>query len=107
ARAKQDLRNDESRRSVMGLLLHGDAAFAGQGLVAETLMLSELKGYDTGGTFHLIIDNQVGFTTDPTSARSGPYCSDVAQMVQIPIVHVNGDYPEAVVAVVGLATPFL
>ncbi|HKA13932.1 MAG TPA: 2-oxoglutarate dehydrogenase E1 component [Myxococcota bacterium] len=106
-RAKQDLRDDKTRRSVMGLLLHGDAAFAGQGLVAETLMLSELAGYDTGGTFHLIINNQIGFTTDPTSARSGPYCSDVGQMVQLPIVHVNGDYPEAVVAVVGFATEFL
>ena len=106
-RAKQDLRDDKTRRKVMGLLLHGDAAFAGQGLVAETLMLSELAGYDTGGTFHLIVNNQIGFTTDPTSARSGPYCSDVGQMVQIPIVHVNGDYPEAVVAVVGFATEFL
>ncbi len=106
-RAKQDLRDDKTRRSVLGLLLHGDAAFAGQGLVAETLMLSELAGYDTGGTFHLIVNNQIGFTTDPTSARSGPYCSDVGQMVQIPIVHVNGDYPEAVVAVVGFATEFL
>ena len=106
-RAKQDLRDDKTRRSVMGLLLHGDAAFAGQGLVAETLMLSELKGYDTGGTFHLIINNQIGFTTDPTSARSGPYCSDVGLMIQVPIVHVNGDYPEAVVAVVGFATEFL
>jgi len=106
-RAKQDLRDDKGRRRVMGLLLHGDAAFAGQGLVAETLVLSELAGYDTGGTFHLIVNNQIGFTTDPTSARSGPYCSDVGQMVQIPIVHVNGDYPEAVVAVVGLATEFL
>jgi 2-oxoglutarate dehydrogenase E1 component len=106
-RAKQDLRDDKQRRRVMGLLLHGDAAFAGQGLVAETLMLSELAGYDTGGTFHLIVNNQIGFTTDPTSARSGPYCSDVGMMVQIPIVHVNGDYPEAVVAVVGFATEFL
>jgi 2-oxoglutarate dehydrogenase E1 component len=106
-RAKQDLRDDKTRRSVMGLLLHGDAAFAGQGLVAETLTLSELKGYDTGGTFHLIINNQIGFTTDPTSARSGPYCSDVGLMIQVPIVHVNGDYPEAVVAVVGFATEFL
>ncbi len=106
-RAKQDLRDDKTRRKVMGLLLHGDAAFAGQGLVAETLMLSELKGYDTGGTFHLIINNQIGFTTDPTSARSGPYCSDVGMMVQLPIVHVNGDYPEAVVAVVAFATEFL
>src|SRR5258705_4143996 len=70
-------------------------------------MMSELKGYDTGGTFHLIVNNQIGFTTDPTSARSGPYCSDVGLMIQVPIVHVNGDYPEAVVAVVGFATEFL
>jgi len=106
-RAKQDLRNDVERRKVMGLLLHGDAAFAGQGLVAETLDLSELTGYDTGGTFHLVVNNQIGFTTDPVSARSGPYCSDVGKMIQAPIVHVNGDYPEAVVLVVSLATEFL
>ncbi len=106
-RAKQDLREDTDRAKVLGLLLHGDAAFAGQGLVAETLDLSELAGYDTGGTFHLIVNNQIGFTTDPTSARSGPYCSDVGKMIQAPIVHVNGDYPEAVVQVVALATEFL
>jgi len=106
-RAKQDLRGDTERRRVMGLLLHGDAAFAGQGLVAETLDLSELTGYDTGGTFHLIVNNQIGFTTDPVAARSGPYCSDVGKMIQAPIVHVNGDYLEAVVAVVSLATEFL
>src|SRR5262249_62364067 len=89
-RAKQDLRDDKTRRRVLGLLLHGDAAFAGQGLVAETLDLSELAGYDTGGTFHLVINNQIGFTTDPVAARPGPYCSDVALMIQAPIVHVNG-----------------
>jgi 2-oxoglutarate dehydrogenase E1 component len=106
-RAKQDLREDTERRKVLGLLLHGDAAFAGQGLVAECLDLSELAGYDTGGTFHLIVNNQIGFTTDPVSARSGPYCSDLGMMIQAPIVHVNGDYPEAVVLVMGLATEFL
>ncbi len=107
ARAKQELRRDRERRKVVGLLLHGDAAFAGQGLVAETLDLSELQGYDTGGTFHLIVNNQIGFTTDPVSARSGPYCSDVGQMIQAPIVHLNGDSPEGAVIAAGIATEFL
>ena len=90
----------------MGLLLHGDAAFAGQGLVAETLELSELKGYRTGGTIHFIVNNQIGFTTNPAHSRSGPYCSDVAKIVQAPIFHVNGDDPEAVVHVARIATEF-
>ena len=106
-RAKQDLREDTERSKVLGLLLHGDAAFAGQGLVAECLDLSELEGYDTGGTFHLIVNNQIGFTTDTVSARSGPYCSEMGKLIQAPIVHLNGDYPEAVVLVASLATEFL
>jgi 2-oxoglutarate dehydrogenase E1 component len=109
-RAKQMQRGfvkrEETRREVMGLLLHGDAAFAGQGLVAETLDLSELKGYRVGGTIHFIVNNQIGFTTNPANSRSGPYCSDVAKMIQAPIFHVNGDDPEAVVHVARIATEF-
>ncbi len=105
-RAKQDQRNDQERATVAGILLHGDAAFAGQGLVAETLELSELKGYSTGGTVHVIINNQIGFTTSPVNARSGPYCSDVAKATQSPIFHVNGDDPEAVLEVARVAMEF-
>jgi 2-oxoglutarate dehydrogenase E1 component len=100
------MKREETRREVMGLLLHGDAAFAGQGLVAETLDLSELKGYRVGGTIHFIVNNQIGFTTNPANSRSGPYCSDVAKMIQAPIFHVNGDDPEAVVHVARIATEF-
>ncbi len=96
----------DSRDKVMGILLHGDAAFAGQGLVAETFDLSELKGYRTGGTIHFIVNNQIGFTTSPSYSRSSPYCSDLAKGVQAPIFHVNGDDPEAVVFVAGLAMDF-
>ena len=105
-RAKQDQRGDTERSQVMALLLHGDAAFAGQGLVAETLDLSDLKGYRIGGTIHFIINNQIGFTTNPVQSRSGPYCSEVAKIVQAPIFHVNGDDPEAVVHVARIATEF-
>ena len=86
--------------------MHGDAAFAGQGLVAESLDLSELKGYRIGGTIHFIVNNQIGFTTSPTYSRSAPYCTDVAKIVQAPIFHVNGDDPEAVVHVARIATEF-
>jgi len=96
-RAKQDQKGDrDAKDKVMGVLMHGDAAFAGQGLVAETLSLAELRGYRTGGTIHIIVNNQIGFTTSPKYSRFTPYPSDVAKMIQAPIFHVNGDDAEAV-----------
>ncbi len=106
ARAKEDQRGDTERSQVMAILMHGDAAFAGQGLVAESLDLSDLGGYRIGGTIHFIVNNQIGFTTLPTYSRSGPYCTEVAKIVQAPIFHVNGDDPEAVVHVSRIATEF-
>ena len=105
-RAKQRQRGDEEREKVMGLLLHGDAAFSGQGIVAETMDLSQLKGYMTGGTIHLIVNNQIGFTTSPSFSRSSPYCSDMAKMVGAPLLHVNGDDPEACVHVARMAVEY-
>ncbi|MDZ3838850.1 MAG: 2-oxoglutarate dehydrogenase E1 component [Rhodospirillales bacterium] len=105
-RAKQAQRGDSERAKVMGLIIHGDAAIAGQGLAAEVFGLSELKGYRTGGTIHFIVNNQIGFTTSPSASRSSPYPSDVAKIVQAPIFHVNGDDPEAVVHVARIATEF-
>jgi 2-oxoglutarate dehydrogenase E1 component len=106
ARAKQDQRHDEDRSQVMAILMHGDAAFAGQGLVAESLDLSDLGGYRIGGTIHYVVNNQIGFTTLPTFSRSGPYCTEIAKIVQAPILHVNGDDPEAVVHTCRIATEF-
>ncbi len=107
-RAKQDQHGDapEERTSVLPLLLHGDAAFAGQGVVAECFGLSDLKGYRTGGSIHFIVNNQIGFTTYPRYSRSSPYPSDVAKMIDAPIFHVNGDDPEAVVFAAKIAIEF-
>ena len=105
-RAKQDQLYDDDRASVMGVLLHGDAAFAGQGVVAESFGLSGLRGHKTGGTMHIVINNQIGFTTAPHFSRSSPYPTDIALMVEAPIFHVNGDDPEAVVHAAKVATEF-
>jgi 2-oxoglutarate dehydrogenase E1 component len=106
-RARQERRGDERGGRVLPLLIHGDAAFAGQGVVMETLQLSQARGFFTGGTFHVIVNNQVGFTTsEPSDARSTMYCSDVAKMLEVPIFHVNTDDPEAVVFVARLALKY-
>ncbi|WP_170402730.1 2-oxoglutarate dehydrogenase E1 component [Ruegeria arenilitoris] len=105
-RAKQDQLNDTDRTAVMGILLHGDAAFAGQGVVAEGFGLSGLRGHKTGGTMHIVVNNQIGFTTAPHFSRSSPYPTDIALMVEAPIFHVNGDDPEAVVHAAKVATEF-
>ena len=105
-RAKQFFHGDKERKKVIPILIHGDAAFAGQGVVAECFAMSGLPGHNTGGTIHIIINNQIGFTTSPRFARSSPYPSDIAKMVEAPIIHVNGDDPEAVVYAARIATDF-
>jgi 2-oxoglutarate dehydrogenase E1 component len=106
ARARQDLLSVDGEKAILPVLLHGDAAFAGQGVVAETLNMSQLKGYRTGGTVHIIINNQIGYTTLPEDARSTRYSTDVAKMLMVPIFHVHGEDPEAVVHVARLAADY-
>ncbi len=105
-RAKQDRLNDRDRERYMVVLIHGDAAFAGEGIVQETLNLSQLEGYAVGGTLHVVVNNQIGFTTTPEEGRSSTYATDIAKMLQIPIFHVNGENPDAVAQAVRLAMDF-
>jgi 2-oxoglutarate dehydrogenase E1 component len=105
-RAKQFFHKDKKRQKVVPILIHGDAAFAGQGVVAECFAMSGLRGHNTGGTIHIIVNNQIGFTTNPRFARSSPYPSDIAKMVEAPILHVNADDPEAVVHCARVAIEF-
>ncbi len=103
-KSEQFYRNDTKGDKVMAMILHGDAAFSGQGVVYETFHLSDLPSYSTHGTVHIVVNNQIGFTTDPRSSRSSPYCTDVARVVNAPIFHVNGDDPEAVINVCKVAS---
>ncbi|MDH3653133.1 MAG: 2-oxoglutarate dehydrogenase E1 component [Myxococcales bacterium] len=105
-RAKQDRKGDDDRVTVLPLLIHGDAAFVGQGVVAETLNLSRLPAYETGGTVHVVVNNQIGFTTNPEDSRSTAYCTDITRMLRCPVFHVNGEDPEAVAQAVTLATEY-
>ncbi len=107
-KAKQIQRGgtDQAQKEVLPLILHGDSAFAGQGIVAETFMFSGVDGYNTGGTIHFVVNNQIGFTTHPEEARSGPYCTDIAKMVHAPVFHVNGDDPESMVHVARMAIEY-
>ena len=106
SRAKQDQLHDEDRSSCLPVLLHGDAAFAGQGVVAECFQMGGIRGHKTGGTMHIVVNNQIGFTTAPAFSRSSPYCTDIALVVEAPIFHVNGDDPEAVTHAAKVATEF-
>ena len=110
ARAKQQMASgtyqSHNPEQVMAVILHGDSAFAGQGVVMECFQMSQLVGYRTGGTLHVVVNNQIGFTTTPKEYRSGQYCSDVAFMVEAPVFHVNGDDPEAVVFAARVATEY-
>jgi 2-oxoglutarate dehydrogenase E1 component len=106
ARARADLQNQAQRASVLPILIHGDAAFSGQGVVMETLNLSGVKGYEVGGTVHLVTNNQVGFTTDPDEGRTGYHCTEIAKFVEAPILHVNGDDPDAVVLATEIALEY-
>ena len=105
-RSKQRLRHDSDRKLVVPVIIHGDAAVAGQGIVAEILNLSQLEGYATGGTIHVVVNNHIGFTTEPEDSRSTPYCTDVAKMIEAPVFHVNGEDPEAVVTAAHFAAEY-
>jgi 2-oxoglutarate dehydrogenase E1 component len=105
-RARQFILDDDNKKRVLPVLLHGDSAFAGQGVVAETLNMSQLPGYKTGGTIHIVINNQIGYTTIPENARSTRYSTDIAKMLMSPIFHVHGENPEAAVHVIKLACDY-